>query len=406
MTVRDLAEMLQRDLGGIRARLEALEDGRGAVAAPPGLAAPSSRPGLFGHAGAPGVEADAALAQARQLLGVGDPSGPAGSGDPAPGADALRRRLGFGGPAAASAGRAGPADFGGATPRPSAPRAAARAGPDEGGGPSRELAAAMNALAAAVVNRGGGSRGSVEEAFGLNTAVASTEEEYNSLWNGDLAGSSAAGLRGAGALDRIRRTRESRPEVVIVAHEKTAREVLQVLPGEAWSWSRHATAEVLPYCKTFKTLRRVIVAVAAGLGVGRTRGAEHQSAYFHHLYRVLENAAKDPEHDLSWSLPILGITDPDDPRPRAGWAAAEASALASFHKEQYALEQVRAAYRQRGKGHGGSSASEEKPAAGEKPGWKPSSGRGDWGRRGGGKEAGRGGQAAGSGAPAAGGAAA
>ena len=100
----------------------------------------------------------------------------------------------------------------------------------------------------------------------------------------------------------------------------------------------------------------MIVAVAAGLDEGRAHGYERMSAYFHHMYRVLESAAKDAEHDLTWSFPMLGIEDPDAQQREAGWSAAEATALATWHKERHMMEQVRVSYRQReglGKGAGG-----------------------------------------------------
>ena len=82
----------------------------------------------------------------------------------------------------------------------------------------------------------------------------------------------------------------------------------------------------------------MLVAVAAGLDEGRLRGPEAIQAYFHHVYRVLESAAKDPNHDMMWTFPILGIPDPDAPQPETGWAAPEQSALAAYHKERHTME--------------------------------------------------------------------
>ena len=85
----------------------------------------------------------------------------------------------------------------------------------------------------------------------------------------------------------------------------------------------------------------------------------------HHLYRVLEFAAKDPDHDLSWAFPVLGVQDPDSSKISAGFAPAEAAALAAYHKEQHLLEQVKKSYRSKGEGGGESSSagSQEKSIA-------------------------------------------
>ena len=197
----------------------------------------------------------------------------------------------------------------------------------------------------------------MEDSFGLNVGAASTEEEYMGLWNPDggigggglLGGggfSSGSMLRNSGtlAIERVARTRDLRPEVVVVAHEKTAREELGVHPGESWSWSRHAEVEVLKHVDKFKTLGRVIAAVAKGLDEGRTKGLPQMQAYFHQFYRVLEDTAKDPNHDMAWSYPLLGVKDPFAPRAKTKWSAMEQSALALYHKEEHALDQVRKMY--------------------------------------------------------------
>ena len=103
------------------------------------------------------------------------------------------------------------------------------------------------------------------------------------------AGDEHDGLRGRvrGALElaieKIRKTREVHPEVVVVSREKTARQSMGVLPGEAWSWRRHCYDQVLPHVKTFRTLRRMLAAVAAGLDEGRMGGPDRMAAYFHHF---------------------------------------------------------------------------------------------------------------------------
>ena len=139
---------------------------------------------------------------------------------------------------------------------------------------------------------------------------------------------------------------------------------MTVLPGESWSWARHARQELLPHVRTFKTLRRMIVAVAAGLDEGRAHNHERMAAYFHHVYRMLESAAKDAEHDLTWSFPKLGVEDPDAQQREAGWSTAEASALTADHKERHLMQQVRTSYRQReGIGKQGPAGAGEAPSA-------------------------------------------
>eukprot|EP00971_Amphidinium_carterae_P089475 1771048-Amphidinium_carterae.1 len=56
-------------------------------------------------------------------------------------------------------------------------------------------------------------------------------------------------------LERLVATRRLHPDVVITASEKAVKESLQVLPGEAWSVSRHASATLMPHCGNFVTLK-------------------------------------------------------------------------------------------------------------------------------------------------------
>jgi hypothetical protein len=349
ITVADLHTLLSEELGGIRSRLTLLESG--SASAPPGLAPPalSAQSPLLGGP-PPRLSAAEAAEQARVLLGRGagvpggTPTAAGGNGVNPSGysrADLLRAQQGygprapaaalasFGGVAGSSAGGRG-ATRSNATAQPAGPSAAE-------GGSADPTATALLALAKAITGQKGGS---LEDDFGLGTGAMGSEEEYAELWNGESA-RSATKPTGLLAIEKIRRTRELHPEVVIVSHEKTARQVMGVLPGEAWSWRRHCADQVLPHVRTFRTLRRMLVAVAAGLDEGRMGGPDRMAAYFHHLYRVLESAAKEPGHDMAWGFPILGIEDPDASRARAGWAPAEDAALAAYHKEEHLMEQVR-----------------------------------------------------------------
>ena len=168
------------------------------------------------------------------------------------------------------------------------------------------------------------------------------------LWAAD--GGSGVGpaqsLKNSGTfqLERIKKTREQRPEVVVVAHEKTAREDCGTMPGESFSWTRHAESEILPRITKFKTLARVVQAVAAGLDEGRTKNLEVMNAFFHQFYRVLEETSKDENHNMNWAYPMLNIKDPFAPRPRTGWASMERNALTLYHREEHTMEQVRKQY--------------------------------------------------------------
>ena len=85
-------------------------------------------------------------------------------------------------------------------------------------------------------------------------------------------------------------------------------------------------------CGNFSTLKRMLVLVAACLDEGRVYGLEQQQALLQHVYKVLEATARDPAHEMQWSWPLLGITDPAG-RPRSNWAPGEAAALVAFHRD-------------------------------------------------------------------------
>ena len=56
-----------------------------------------------------------------------------------------------------------------------------------------------------------------------------------------------------------------------------------------------------------------------------------------HLYLVLEAAAVDPQHNLGWAWPLLGLPDPEG-RHNMQLSPLEQSGLISFHKETAAYE--------------------------------------------------------------------
>ena len=137
---------------------------------------------------------------------------------------------------------------------------------------------------------------SVEEEFGVDPGVATTETEYiEALIGGGFGG-------GHARVQRILSTRHENPGVIIAAHETRVREDLMTLCKESWSWQRHAKEHLLHHCGQFRTLRTVIVMVAGALDEGRIGGFERQHAMLCQIYRILESGAKDSGHDLVWGL--------------------------------------------------------------------------------------------------------
>ena len=126
-----------------------------------------------------------------------------------------------------------------------------------------------------------------------------------------------------------------------------------MLEGEAWSFRRHGEQELIPMCGNFSTLKRIIMMLACALDEGRAYGAEAQTAFLLHAYRVAEATARDPQHEMQWPWPLLGVPDPAG-RPRASWAPGESAAVVAFHREEAALEDSkRKLGRNAGEGSGG-----------------------------------------------------
>ena len=161
---------------------------------------------------------------------------------------------------------------------------------------------------------------------------------------GMIADGAGAGIKlgGRALLERIRKTREEHPEILLAAHEKAVKKDLGVLPGEAWSWIRHCYEAVLPHCSRFRSLKRICALLAAALDEGRTGSLERQQALLCQMYTVCESAAKDPSHDLAWGWPVLSIRDPKG-RAQPGWLPAESAAVIAFHRENAALESAKKA---------------------------------------------------------------
>ena len=129
-------------------------------------------------------------------------------------------------------------------------------------------------------------RSSTEVDFGIDGAPAQSEEGYAGMVM-DGAGASAK-MGGRALLERIRRTREEHPEIILAAHENA---VKRGAPGEAWLRSRHAYDEVLPP-QTIHSRDRI------SLGEGRSGNLPRQQALLWQIYTVCESA-RDPSHDMA-----------------------------------------------------------------------------------------------------------
>ena len=324
--LEEIRMAVREEMSGLNARVAALETSRH-PSPPPGLRASAAAfDPLFGSSGGPGqgrAYLDAAH-EAQQLLRMG-------AGSPVLGArpGALRA------PAAAS-GAAAPAPAGDARRRV---KVAASPLPEPGvaaGGMGAMLERIATALEA-----GRTAQTRVEADLG----GAGSLNEYLNLLGGAIGGDGGGGalagvnaeVGGLWAFARIKRTRRERPELVMEAAESIVRDQLGVLGTESWNWRRHTEQELLPLCGNFTTLKRMLAVLGAALDEGRTYGLPQQQAFLAHAYKVMEATARDPNHEMQWSWPLLGITDPAG-RKRPNWAPGEAAALVAFHRDEAALE--------------------------------------------------------------------
>ena len=118
-------------------------------------------------------------------------------------------------------------------------------------------------------------------------------------------------LGGRALLEKVRKTREEYPAIILASREAGVKKDLGSPPGESWSRTRHAYEEVIDHCGHFKSLKRFICMVAAALDEGRAGSLERQQAMLCQIYTVCESAAKDPSHDLA-----LGLARPRHTGPR------------------------------------------------------------------------------------------
>ena len=108
------------------------------------------------------------------------------------------------------------------------------------------------------------------------------------------------------------------------------------LPGESWSWQRHAQEHRLHHCGHFRTLRRVIVMAPGAFDEG-SEGSNDSTQCDAKMFEAFESAARDCGHDLTGGWPLLGLSGPNA-RADLRWSPAEASAVISWLREAAALE--------------------------------------------------------------------
>ena len=280
---------LQQQVNALQSRLQAAEGKQ-----PPPAGGSGSSPGAVGGAvgdgsaraavsgifglGAPASGGEAALAEARRLLGLGD-------GAPAPPRPGVLGSV--------SQERREPATTGDA--------GAGATSPGVDG-----LEDLVQRLVRAIEGRNASASRVSPEAFGLEGAAPSSLADYDAgmgpVFGGGSGLETARGLGslgGAVGLERLLATRRRHPDVTIAANERGVREGLGVLSNEPWSVLRHARSEVLPHAGSFLTLKRIIVVLAAAIDEGRTRGALQQQAFLWHAYRVFEGDAQSSSHNLS-----------------------------------------------------------------------------------------------------------
>jgi hypothetical protein len=334
--IDEIRSAVRSEMTGLTMRIERLE--RASQSAPTPTMKPPGLDPLFGRVPDGSTDVLAAAREAQQLLrfGAGSPAGsnpfamPMQSGPKA----ASKAPPAKSGPLGGGVARVTPLH---ASPASKCHDASGRPGPSTNELLSR-IATALEAShtgggAASVPDTGAGSAASLSEYLNLLSGAGTPGDSGGS---GSVGGASRAG--GLWALERIKRTRRERPELVLEAAESIAKEQLGVLSGESWNWRRHAESELLPHCGNFSTLKRMIVLIAACLDEGRVYGPQQQHALLQHAYKVLEATAKDPSHEMQWSWPLLGIADPAG-RKRSNFAPGEAAALVAFHRDEAALEE-------------------------------------------------------------------
>ena len=138
---------------------------------------------------------------------------------------------------------------------------------------------------------------------------------------------------GAAQIERLKLTRAHRPQLVIQAHEREVVKDLGALPGESWSYMRHAKEKVLPSAAGHAGLKKTVVLLAHALDLHRTTSADQAYAFLSQAYKAAQAASYHPNKQWTYAWPLLGVDDPDG-QMRPGLTAAEHAALAAYHRDQ------------------------------------------------------------------------
>ena len=179
-------------------------------------------------------------------------------------------------------------------------------------------------------------RGPRDSDYGFSVTPASTVEEAELLMGGAPATSGASGAAG---LERLKLTMEKRPDLILLAFERSIKKTLGVLPGEAWTVQRHAKEQVMPAAGNHGALKRTILILAHLLDLARTEEPARAFAFAAQAYKAAHAAALHPSKEWRYGWPLLNLEEPDMPA-RVPYTPGEFAALASWHKDAAIIEKA------------------------------------------------------------------
>ena len=115
------------------------------------------------------------------------------------------------------------------------------------------------------------------------------------------------------ALERLKITAEKRPDLILLAFERSIKKTLGMLPGEAWTVHRRAKEQVMPAAGKHGALKRTILILAHILDLARTEAPERAFAFAAQAYKAAHAAALHPSKEWKYGWPLLGLEEPDMP---------------------------------------------------------------------------------------------
>jgi len=143
---------------------------------------------------------------------------------------------------------------------------------------------------------------------------------------------------GQAQISRLLITAENRPELLLISSERTVKRDLNVLPGESWSYTRHAKDLFLPAAGNHKALRKCIILLAHSLDLARTEKPERVYAFLVQAYKAAQAAALHPQKEWSYGWVLTGLEEEAVSRPR--YSAQEHVALAAYHRDQQIIDKA------------------------------------------------------------------